>query len=76
MAHIITGTWEEIKAHEAELAGHRLTVTVEDETSIDDKDIQARLAALEAWFSLPRPQRPPLVDDSRAGIYGEEPDRG
>lgn len=73
--HVLTGTWEEIKTHEAELAGHRVVVTVEDG---DDgaTEIQARLAALEAWISLPRPSQTVVLDYSRAAIYGEDPDRG
>ena len=30
MAQTLTGTWEEIKTHEAELAGHQVSVTVLD----------------------------------------------
>ena len=73
--HVLTGTWEEIKTHEAELAGHRVVVTVED-TDDEAPEIQARLAALEAWVSLPRPSHAVVLDDSRAAIYGEDPDRG
>ena len=33
---------------------------------------EARLHALSQWFALPRPQNPPLLDDSRAVLYGDE----
>jgi len=73
--HVLTGTWEEIKTHEAELTGRRVVLTVEDPEE-KSSEIQARLAAFEAWVSLPRPNTAVVLDDSRAAIYGEDPDRG
>lgn len=75
MARRLTGTWEEIKAYEGDLAGRRVAVTVED-AGDDDRDIEARVAAAEVWVSKPRPSLPPLLDDSRAAIYGKEPEGG
>ena len=37
MPRIIEGTWEEIKAHEAELAGRNVRLIVEQEVGDDDE---------------------------------------
>lgn len=62
------------KTHEAELAGRE--EAVQDE-AVEAKMHEARIAAIEAWLSMPRPNRTAVVlDDSRAGIYGYDVDRG
>jgi len=77
MAHILTGTWEQIKAHDAELAGRQLRVIVEDgEQKADSDDTSVSLAAFDAWVAAPRPRSHHVFDDSRSSIYGEDMDRG
>ena len=38
MAHVIEGTWEEIKAHEAEFAGHRVRLIVDPDVPMIVQD--------------------------------------
>ena len=84
---VIEGTWEEIKRYEAELIGHNLRVTIKPEKSArrrpssppeaaSSEVTKKRLDAMTAWLTLPRPNVVHQIDDSRAGIYGEEEDRG
>ena len=75
MTLVLKGTWEEIKLHEAELAGKRLRLIVESEGTDEEKhaDIQRRL---DAWKRLDAlAVEGVVVDDTREGIYAQEADR-
>lgn len=73
MAHVLTGTWEEIKTHDAELAGRQMKVIVDgDEPKRTQEEMTRRLEAFDAWIAAPRPKGIVLLDDSRASIYAEE----
>jgi hypothetical protein len=71
---VVEGTWEEIASHATEFNGRRLRVTILPDTA--PASVSERLQALDSWLNLPRPAVRPLVDDSRAAIYGEDEDRG
>ena len=82
---VIEGTWEEVQHHaEAlKLNGRQVKLIVTDTPNpaavLEQPATQIpqdRLAAFEAWVSMPRPTVKPLLDDSRAVIYGDEEDRG
>ena len=74
-SEVIEGTWEEIARQAPKFDGHRLRVVI---LPAADPDVaSARLEALNAWLTLPRPAIPALPDDSRGAIYdGEDEDRG
>ncbi len=78
MVHILAGTWEEIKTHDAELVGRQMTVLVNDgdERNLTSHDTSLRLAAFDVWVAALRPQEAFLLDDSRAFIYPDDEDRG
>ena len=77
------GTWEEITAHGAELAGKTVQVIVLDERStstlsnegMTSEEIEHRPQALDAYFQTTSsfPQTPVLSerDISRESIYGQ-----
>jgi hypothetical protein len=78
---VIEGTWDEIKRHEAELAGRYLRVTITSKrpsksrhAPVKSSVMKKRQDALDAWLSLPRPIVSHDVDDSRGGIYGDSED--
>ncbi len=73
----IEGTWDEIVSQADKFDGHRLRVTIlPAEEPSPAPTPQDRLAAFDAWTSLPRPPVKPLLDDSRAVIYSDDEDRG
>lgn len=74
---IFEGTWEEIKLHSAELAGHRLKVTIVDAPEQDYRNHPAfdtSPEAIRAWTERVQKwayDRPPIgpFNDSRDAIY-------
>ena len=71
---IVEGTWDEISAQASRFQGRRLRVLI-----LPDADATAtaeRLRTLNEWLAMPRRPLMPVLDDSRAAIYGEDPDRG
>ena len=71
---IIEGTWEEISKQAPKFDGHRLRVVILPDA--EQASSSERLQALNEWLTMPRPAAAPLLDDSRAAIYGEDEDRG
>ena len=70
---IVEGTWEEISRQATRFNGHRLRVAIlPDGESVKP---EVRLKALNQWLTMPRPAVMPLLDDSRAAIYGEDKPR-
>jgi hypothetical protein len=71
---IVEGTWEEVLRYADKFNGHRLRVLILPDSN--QASANERLAALNAWLTLPRPTVTPLLDDSRAVIYAQDQDRG
>jgi hypothetical protein len=46
--HVLEGTWEEIRAYESRLAGHRVRVTILDPDAAPTAQIEAQFTALAA----------------------------
>ncbi len=68
--HVIEGTWEEIIRHESELVGRHLPVVVEtEEENRRQLEISTRVQAWNDFVTQGIPGV--IVDDSRAGIFGE-----
>ena len=70
---IIEGTWEEIYQQAPKFNGHRLRVIILP--NAEPSSTEQRLAALNEWLNMSRPIVPPLLDDSRAGIYREDEEK-
>jgi hypothetical protein len=69
---VIEGTWEEISEQAPKFHGHRLRVIILPDGS--EEETSERHRALTEWLKMTRPLVSPLVDDSRAAIYGEDED--
>ena len=52
MATVYEGTWEEIKAHEAELAGRKVRLIVEE--TPDEAAIRERVARIDRGLAMAR----------------------
>jgi hypothetical protein len=82
MGLILEGTWEEIKLHEAELAGKHIRVTVEAESAnkpepTDEEREADKQRRLDAWARFGELAKSDvIIDDSREGIYGPDGWRG
>lgn len=73
----IEGTGEEFVSQAGKFSGHRLRITIlPDDEPPSARTPQDRLAAFDAWTSLPRAPVKPLLEDSRAVIYSDNEDRG
>ena len=75
----IEGTWDEIVKHAAELAGHRVRVTVLDSALVQnppeaETDADEWVRSLYEWAHNRRPL-PTVLDDSRESIYADRLDR-
>jgi hypothetical protein len=69
----LEGTWEEIMAHAAELAGHRVRVTVLEngaEAPVDRTSLPETHQRMLEW--LDERERTPLTDEEREVLDGLE----
>ena len=48
--HVLEGTWEEIRAYEPRLAGHRVRVTILDPDAAPTAQLEAQFTALAAQW--------------------------
>jgi hypothetical protein len=76
MIQIFEGTWEELKLHDAELAGKRMRVVVSEEIEkiSTPEEIEQKLEAWNRFISMGKSG--PGIDISREGISGPDNGRG